>query len=42
MREPEGKGTPETWPVPYDAEYAAPIRAALTNILETAISWARA
>ena len=42
MREPEGKGTPETWPVPYDAEYAAPIRATLTNILKTAISWARA
>lgn len=42
MREPEGKGTPETWPVPYDAEYAAPIRATLTNILETAISWASA
>ena len=42
MREPEGKGTPENWPVPYDAEYAAPIRVTLTNILETAISWARA
>lgn len=42
MPEPEGKGTPDTWPVPYDADYAAPIRATLTKILETAISWARA
>lgn len=42
MREPEGKGTPETWPVPYDAGYAAPIRASLTEILQTALSWARA
>lgn len=42
MREPDGKGTPETWPVPYDPEYATSIRATLTNILETAISWARA
>jgi formiminoglutamase len=42
MREPEGKGTPDTWPVPYDADFAAPIRATLTKILETAISWARA
>jgi formiminoglutamase len=40
VREPEGKSTPETWPVPYDAEYAAPIRATLTKILEAAISWA--
>jgi N-formylglutamate deformylase len=26
--------------VPYDAEFAAPIRATLRNILETATSWA--
>ena len=42
MREPEGKSTPDIWPAPYDADYAAPIRATLTKILETAISWARA
>jgi formiminoglutamase len=42
MREPEGKSTPQTWPVPYDVDFAAPIRATLTKILETAISWARA
>ncbi|WP_404927063.1 N-formylglutamate deformylase [Mesorhizobium sp. ORM16] len=39
MREPEGKGAPDSWPVPYDAAFAAPIRATLTSILETAISW---
>ncbi|RVA52377.1 N-formylglutamate deformylase, partial [Mesorhizobium sp. M7A.F.Ca.CA.004.09.1.2] len=36
-----GKGTPDNWPVPYDAEFAAPIRATLRKILETATSWAR-
>lgn len=40
MREPEGKGTPETWPVPFDPEYARPIRATLRKILETAVVWA--
>ncbi|TIT54020.1 MAG: N-formylglutamate deformylase, partial [Mesorhizobium sp.] len=40
MREPEGKGTPDNWPVPYDAAFAAPIRATLTQILQTAIDWA--
>ncbi|MBZ9918340.1 MULTISPECIES: N-formylglutamate deformylase [unclassified Mesorhizobium] len=39
MREPEGKGAPDNWPVPYDAAFAAPIRATLRSILETAISW---
>lgn len=42
LREPNGKGKPQTWPVDYDAAYAEPIRATLTKILETAISWARA
>jgi N-formylglutamate deformylase len=41
MREPDGKGVPDNWPVPYDAEFAAPIRATLRKILETATSWAR-
>lgn len=40
MREPDGKGTPETWPVTYDPEFAAPMRHTLTEILETALSWA--
>lgn len=40
MREPEGKGMPENWPVPYDPDFAAPIRRTLTEILETALRWA--
>ncbi|SJM30080.1 N-formylglutamate deformylase [Mesorhizobium delmotii] len=39
MREPEGKGTPDNWPVPYDPAFAAPIRATLKRILESAIAW---
>ncbi|MBA3446441.1 MAG: N-formylglutamate deformylase [Pseudaminobacter sp.] len=42
MREPEGPATPQTWPTPYDAAYAADMRATLTKIIETAIAWARA
>jgi formiminoglutamase len=42
MREPEGKGTPQNWPVPYDPDFAAPIRRRLTAILETALRWATA
>jgi N-formylglutamate deformylase len=41
MREPEGKGSPDNWPAPYDPEFAAPMRETLTKILETAIAWAR-
>jgi formiminoglutamase len=40
LREPHGKGTPETWPVDYDPAYAAPIRAQLIEILQTALRWA--
>ncbi|MGC4024824.1 MAG: N-formylglutamate deformylase [Mesorhizobium sp.] len=40
MREPEGKSRPDNWPAPYDPEYAAPIRAQLIEILETALAWA--
>jgi len=40
MREPDEKGAPENWPTPYDPTYAAPIRATLKTILETAIEWA--
>ncbi|TIO80261.1 MAG: N-formylglutamate deformylase, partial [Mesorhizobium sp.] len=40
MREPSEKGAPDNWPVPYDPTYAAPIRATLKTILETAIAWA--
>jgi formiminoglutamase len=41
MREPEEKAAPQNWPTPYDAEFATPMRATLTNILETALRWAR-
>lgn len=41
MREPEGKGDPSFWPTSYDPAYAAPIRKTLTDILETALRWAR-
>jgi formiminoglutamase len=41
MREPDGKGDPSFWPTPYDPDYAAPIRKTLTEILETALRWAR-
>ncbi|MEI8700318.1 MAG: N-formylglutamate deformylase [Mesorhizobium sp.] len=40
MREPEGKGAPDNWPVSYDADFAAPIRVTLKKILENAIVWA--
>ncbi|RWK35518.1 N-formylglutamate deformylase [Mesorhizobium sp.] len=40
MREPEGKGAPDNWPVPYDPAFATPIRATLKRILESAIAWA--
>ncbi|HEV7255806.1 MAG TPA: N-formylglutamate deformylase [Mesorhizobium sp.] len=33
LREPEGKGTPENWPVPYDPDFAAPMREVLRRIL---------
>jgi formiminoglutamase len=41
MREPDEPSTPENWPAPYDADYAAPMRATLTNILQTALAWSR-
>ncbi|HWK65899.1 MAG TPA: N-formylglutamate deformylase [Rhizobiaceae bacterium] len=40
MREPDGKAEPDNWPVPYDPEFAAPIRRSLVEILETALRWA--
>lgn len=41
MHEPVGPVGPDIWPTPYDPQFAAPMRATLTRILETAISWAR-
>jgi N-formylglutamate deformylase len=40
MHEPEGKGTPDNWPTPYDPDFAAPMRETLTTILQTALRWA--
>lgn len=41
LREPEGKGTPENWPVPYDPDLAAPMRERLRAILAACLEWAR-
>lgn len=40
LREPDGKGEPANWPVPYDPRFAAPMRATLTDILKAALAWA--
>lgn len=40
MAEPDGKGDPSNWPTPYDPDFAAPVRATLTDILKTALAWA--
>jgi len=42
MLEPEGKVGPANWPSRYDPEFAAPMRATLTEILTTALNWAKA
>lgn len=41
LREPDKKGTPDNWPVPFDPDFAAPIRATLTTILGTCLEWTR-
>ena len=41
MNEPSGPVTPQNWPSPYDPAFAAPLRAALTAILETCITFAK-
>lgn len=40
LREPAAPSTPDNWPAAYDADYAAPIRAQLKEILQTALRWA--
>ncbi|OYZ92444.1 MAG: N-formylglutamate deformylase [Rhizobiales bacterium 17-65-6] len=42
MREPLGPVAPDQWPSAYDAEYAAPVRAALRSIFETCLAFAQA
>jgi len=41
MDDPAGPPTPETWPTPYDPDRAGPMRAALTNVLQACLSFAR-
>lgn len=41
LREPIGPVGPDDWPVPYDPDFAAPMRATLATIFETALAWAR-
>lgn len=42
MDEPEGLATSVTWPTPYDDTRAAPMRAALTQVLQACLDFAKA
>jgi len=42
MREPLGAVSADTWPAPYDETVAAPMRAALTEILKACLAFANA
>ncbi len=42
LREPTGPIGPENWPVPYDEERAAPMRAVLRRVLASCIAFAEA
>ena len=42
MKEPEDAMTSDNWPSPYDPQRAAPLRAALRQVLEACITFARA
>lgn len=41
MHEPAADVGPENWPSEFDADFAAPIRATLKEVLQTATGWAR-
>jgi formiminoglutamase len=41
MREPLGTVSEGDWPTPYDEAYAAPMRSALTLILQTCLTFAQ-
>lgn len=41
MREQPGPVEPNSWPVPYDAVYAAPMRAILKRVLEACLAFAQ-
>ena len=40
LREPDGMPTPQTWPAPYDPDFAAPMRDILKHILEACLQFA--
>lgn len=42
LNEPKGPVGEADWPVPYDPDFAAPVREKLAAILEAAIAWAKA
>lgn len=42
MDEPAGRLSPLTWPTPYSSLRAAPLRAALTNVLQACLAFAQA
>jgi formiminoglutamase len=42
LHEPDGEPRPETWPAPYEPEFAAPLRGILRSILEACLIFARA
>ena len=42
LREVPGPVAPENWPVAYDDDFAAPLRAALTRVLEACLAFAQA
>jgi formiminoglutamase len=41
LREPLGPVTPDTWPPPFDPDFAAPLRAILRRILSACLEFAR-
>lgn len=41
LREPVGPVAPDTWPVPFEATFAAPIRSVLNEILDTCLAFAQ-
>jgi formiminoglutamase len=42
MSDPPTAPTPSDWPTPYDAEFAAPLRATLRLVLTAALTFAQA
>jgi formiminoglutamase len=42
MREQPGPVEPNSWPVPYDATFATPMRSVLKSVLEACLTFARA